>query len=66
MFYNYYLKYFKVKNEHKIFRSDAEAKCQSFGTDSHLASCLTEKELMYIAYQNLDSANAFFIGVSDV
>ncbi len=53
-------------NEHKIFRTDAEANCQNFGTDSHLASCLTEKELMYIAYQNLNSANAFFIGVSDV
>jgi hypothetical protein len=47
------------------YRLSAEAKCQEFGADSHLASCLTEKELMFLAYQNKDDSSRFFIGTSD-
>jgi hypothetical protein len=45
---------------------NAESKCQQLGTDSHLASCLSEKELFYLAYQQKSTSASFFVGISDM
>ena len=43
---------------------EAEAKCKEFGGDSHLASCLTEKELFFLAFQQKANPDAYFVGIS--
>jgi hypothetical protein len=47
-------------------RFDAETTCQSYGSDVHLASCLSEKELMFLANKNQSGSGEYFIGVSDM
>ena len=59
----------KIVANHSRFlhRWKAESKCQQFGSDSHLASCLTEAEIYLLAFQKQkDDSNSFFIGLSDM
>jgi hypothetical protein len=39
-------------------------KCQEFGADSHLASCLQPEEVAYLAYTA--TSESYFIGASDM
>ena len=60
---------FKISTKHQIIvhRWKAESKCQQLGSDSHLASCLTESETYFLAFQKRkDDANSYFIGLSDM
>jgi hypothetical protein len=45
--------------------SQAETRCKEFGADSHLASCKTEKDLFFLAFQQKTNLDAFFLGISD-
>ena len=46
---------------------DAKAKCQQLGANVHLASCMSAKEIYYLAYQlNSTTGENYFVGLSDI
>jgi hypothetical protein len=45
---------------------EAEAKCQQLGNDVHLASCMKEHEIFFLAKQKRNASEAFYLGITDL
>jgi hypothetical protein len=57
-------KYFRTHNID--LRWKAEFKCKELDADSHLASCLTEKDAFFLAFTKRKDEVPYALGISDM